>query len=151
MKKKEGKIEKREKEMRKKKENCRDFVYFLCTSVFLVSIYTFQIALFVMQPGSVVHWRTTEGLTPVTALRPCRKQLMHQGGARVLLTFTLFYLFSSSFITVWPIKYNSTRCVTATLTQLPCPTSLPNSCVSVWTTEKSRIAETQFSWRYLFS
>ena len=24
-----------------------------------------------MQPGSVVHWRTTEGLTPATALRQC--------------------------------------------------------------------------------
>ena len=35
VKKKEGNIEIREKEMSKKKENCKDFVYFLCTSVFL--------------------------------------------------------------------------------------------------------------------
>ena len=46
-----------------------DLVHFLCTSVFLVSIYTIQIALFVVQPGSVVHWRTSDGLPPATALR----------------------------------------------------------------------------------
>ena len=50
-------------------ENCRDLIHFLCNSIFLVSIYTIQTALFVVQLGSVVHWRTTEGLTPVTALR----------------------------------------------------------------------------------
>ena len=42
-----------------------------CNSVFLVSIYTIQTTLFAVQPGSVVHWRTTEGLTPATALRQC--------------------------------------------------------------------------------
>ena len=70
IKKKEGKIEKRERN-EKKKENCRDFVYFLCTSVFLGSFYALQIALFVVQLGSVVHWRAAEGLTPATALRRC--------------------------------------------------------------------------------
>ncbi len=29
----------------------------------------FQILLFVVQPGSVVHWRAVEGLIPATALR----------------------------------------------------------------------------------
>ena len=48
----------------------RDIAYFLCTSVFLVLIYTIQLALFVVQQGSVVQGRTTEGLTPATALRP---------------------------------------------------------------------------------
>ena len=66
MKKKEGEIEKKK---RKKCENPRDLAHFLYNSVFLVLIYTIQRALFVMQPGSVVHWRTTEGLTPATALR----------------------------------------------------------------------------------
>jgi len=68
IKKKEGKLEIREKEMRKK-ESCRDFVYFLCTSVFLWSFYALQIALLVVQLGSVVQWRAAEGLTPATALR----------------------------------------------------------------------------------
>ena len=35
------------------------------------TLYTVQIALFVVQPGSVVHWRTTEGLKPANALRSC--------------------------------------------------------------------------------
>ena len=61
---------KNRKKKRKKWENCRNFVHFLCNSVFLVSIYTIQITLFVMQPGSFLHWRTTKGLTPATALRP---------------------------------------------------------------------------------
>ena len=69
IKKKEGNIGKR-REKNKKKENCRDLVYFLYTSVFSVLIYAIQIALFVVQLGSVVHWRTTEGLTPATVLRP---------------------------------------------------------------------------------
>ena len=60
--KKEGKKEKREKKIRKKPENCRDFV-------FLGLFYALQIALFVVQLGSVVHWRATEGLTPATGLR----------------------------------------------------------------------------------
>ena len=36
---------------------------------FLVSFYTLQTVLFVVQPGYVVHWRAAEGLTPATALR----------------------------------------------------------------------------------
>ena len=48
-----------------------DLVKFICTSVFLVSMYIIQIALFVVQPGSVVHWRTIEGLPPATSLRRC--------------------------------------------------------------------------------
>ena len=48
-----------------------ELVNFLCTSVFLRSFYAFQIALFVVQLGSVVHWRAAEGLTPATALRRC--------------------------------------------------------------------------------
>ena len=59
--------------MKKKKENCRDFVYFLCTSVFLGSFYAFQIALLVVQLGSVVHWRPAEGLIPATVLRRCTR------------------------------------------------------------------------------
>ena len=55
----------------RKNENCGDFVYFLCTSVFLGSFYALQIALFVVQLGSVVQWRAAEGLTPATALRQC--------------------------------------------------------------------------------
>ena len=54
---------------RERSEKIRDLVHFLCNSVFLVSIYTIQTALFVMQQGSVVHWRTSEGLTLATALR----------------------------------------------------------------------------------
>ena len=37
-----------------------------------------QTALFVMQPSSVVHWRTTEGLTPATALWWCLFLLIHR-------------------------------------------------------------------------
>ena len=44
-------------------------VFGILVSVYLVLIYTIQTALFVVQPGSVVHWRTSEGLTPATALR----------------------------------------------------------------------------------
>ena len=62
-------LEKRRERNLKKKEICRDLVYFLCISVFLVSIYAIQIALFDVQPGSVVHGRTNEGLIPATALR----------------------------------------------------------------------------------
>ena len=57
------------KKKRKKWENCRDLVLFLCNSIFSVLIYTIQTTLFVMQLGSVVHWRTIEGPTPATALR----------------------------------------------------------------------------------
>ena len=46
-----------------------DFFNFLCTSVFLRSFYAFQIVLFVVQLGSVVHWRAAEGLIPATVLR----------------------------------------------------------------------------------
>ena len=55
----------------RKEENFRDFVYFLCTSVFLGSFYALQIAFFVVQLGSVVQRRAAEGLTPATALRRC--------------------------------------------------------------------------------
>ena len=34
-------------------------------------IYTIQIVFYFMQPGPVVHWRTTEGPTPATVLRRC--------------------------------------------------------------------------------
>ena len=66
-------LEKRRERNLKKKEICRDLVYFLCISVFLVSIFTVKIVSFVVQPGSVVHGRTNEGLIPATALRPWKE------------------------------------------------------------------------------
>ena len=63
-------MKKEEKEMSKKRK-IADFVYFLCASVFLGSFYALQIVLFVVQPGSIVHWRAVEGLPPATGLRRC--------------------------------------------------------------------------------
>ena len=65
---KEGKIEKR-RERNEKKRKIAEILFIFYALVFLGSFYALQIVLVVVQPGSVVHWRAVEGLTPATALR----------------------------------------------------------------------------------